>query len=274
MLKPSAPAMPGVTDTLDFVKNLWGSMQIPGTGLPGMSGMSGMATPPLSTDDLDKRIADLKAVESWLNLNLTMLRGTIQALEVQRGTLATLKSMGASMAEAMRQSGVSADKMSAMPFAPFFGMPGQNSGPPAKPASPPAAAPAPAPAKPGTPPAGATPSPASAGGGSAQPGADAANPAAMAMPAAVAWWNMLQEQFTQAVAQAMTPPPAPPAPSPASPAPAASASADQGGDAKPAAAPAVPPPELRPARGGDGGNGGNEAGNGKPRASRSKTDKT
>jgi len=31
MLKPSAPAMPGMTDTLDFVKNLWGSMQIPGT---------------------------------------------------------------------------------------------------------------------------------------------------------------------------------------------------------------------------------------------------
>lgn len=28
------------------------------------------------------------------------------------------------------------------------------------------------------------------------------NPAAMAMPAAVAWWNLLQEQFTQAVASA------------------------------------------------------------------------
>ncbi|WP_449406091.1 PhaM family polyhydroxyalkanoate granule multifunctional regulatory protein, partial [Massilia phosphatilytica] len=68
-----------MTDTLDFVKNLWGSMQIPGTGLPGMPGM---ATPPMSTDDLDKRIADLEAVESWPNLDLTMLRGTIQALDV------------------------------------------------------------------------------------------------------------------------------------------------------------------------------------------------
>ena len=33
------PARLVMTDTLDFVKNLWGSMQIPGTGLPGMPGM-------------------------------------------------------------------------------------------------------------------------------------------------------------------------------------------------------------------------------------------
>jgi len=54
MLKPSAP-MPGMTDTLDFVKNLWGSMQIPGTGLPGMPGI---ATPPMSTDDLVRKFRD------------------------------------------------------------------------------------------------------------------------------------------------------------------------------------------------------------------------
>jgi hypothetical protein len=173
MLKPPAANMPGMTDTLDFVRNLWGSMNIPGANL------SGMGTPPLSADELDKRIADLKAVESWLNMNITMLRGTIQSMEVQRATLATLKSMGASMAEVMRQSGVSADKMAGTPFGPFFGQP-------------------PAQAAPG------------AGGGAAQPGAgspaqDPATAAAAGMPAAIAWWNMLQEQFTQAVTTAMTP---------------------------------------------------------------------
>jgi hypothetical protein len=262
MLKPSAP-MPGMTDTLDFVKNLWGSMQIPGTGLPGMPGI---ATPPMSTDDLEKRIADLRAVESWLNLNLTMLRGTIQTLEVQRGTLATLKSMGASMAEAMRQSGVSAEKMAATPFAAFFGAPAQG-GNAAKPAP---AAPA---AKPGAP----APAPSSAapgagngasagGGGTAQPGTAApqaapapdaqANAAAMAMPAAVAWWNMLQDQFTQAVASAMAPAPAP-----------APTSAENAGGT-PKAEASTPAPKA--------GNGaastGTEGGNGK-RPSRSKTDK-
>jgi hypothetical protein len=167
--------MPGMTDTLDFVKNLWGSMNLPGTN------MSGMGAPPLSAEDLDKRIADLKAVESWLNMNVTMLRGTIQTMEVQRATLSTLKSMSASMAEAMRQSGVSAEKMAGTPFASFFGQPA----------------------------AGAGTSGADAGGGTAQPGAapaqDQAGAAAAAMPAALAWWNMLQEQFTQAVATALTP---------------------------------------------------------------------
>ncbi len=170
MLKPPAANMPGMTDTLDFVKNLWGSMNLPGTN------MSGMSAPPLSTEDLDKRIADLKAVESWLNMNLTMLRGTIQTMEVQRATLSTLKTMGASMAEAMRQSGVSAEKLAGMPFSSFFGQPGAS-----------AAADAGA-------------------GGSAQPGAPAQDSAAaMGMPAALAWWNMLQDQFTQAVATAMAP---------------------------------------------------------------------
>jgi hypothetical protein len=117
MLKPPAANMPGMTDTLDFVKNLWGSMNLPGTNL------SGMSAPPMSAEDLDKRIADLKAVESWLNINLSMLRGTIQTMEVQRATLASLTAMGASMAEAMRQSGVSAEKIAAMPFGSFFGQP-------------------------------------------------------------------------------------------------------------------------------------------------------
>jgi len=258
MLKPSAP-MPGMTDTLDFVKNLWGSMHIPGTGLPGMPGM---ATPPMSSDDLDKRIADLKAVESWLNLNLTMLRGTIQALEVQRGTLATLKSMGASMAEAMRQSGVSAEKMAGMPFAPFFAAPTQGGSAGAKPPAAKPGAPAPAPAQPA--PGAAAPAAAAAGGGTAQPGtatplpfsaADAQGNLAAAMPAAVAWWNMLQEQFTQAVASAM--------------APAASAAAAAAADgARDVPKPEAPKeaPKAGPAA---------PIGNGKtPRAGRTKTDKS
>jgi len=266
MLKPSAPAMPGVTDTLEFVKNLWGSMQIPGTGMPGMPGMAGIAAPPMSTEDLDKRIADLKAVESWLNLNLSMLRGTIQALEVQRGTLMTLKTMGASMAEAMRQSGVSAEKMASMPFPPFFGAQAQG-GAAAKPA--PGAPAAKADAKPDAPKA---PAPAAGSGGTAQPGtaapqsagaADApGNPAAAAMPAAVAWWNMLQEQFTQAVANAMTP----------SAAPSATPGQEGGGAPKAESPKAASKTVAAPPAEGSGTPAGN--GNGKTaRTSRTKTDK-
>jgi hypothetical protein len=161
MLKPPSQTVPGMTDTLEFVKNLWGGMGVPGVSMP---------SPAITTDDLDKRITDMKAVESWLNLNLTMLRTSIQALEVQRNTLATLKSMSESMAQAMGQKG---EQSAALPpFAAFFNAAGvQQAGTPTP-------APAAAPAQPG----GANPDP---------------------MPAAVAWWNLLQDQFRQAVASAM-----------------------------------------------------------------------
>ena len=122
MLKPP---MPGMTDTLEFVKNLWGGMQIPGT-MPGMPPLPGAG---MSVEDLDKKIADLKAVEAWLTLNQNMLHGTIQALEIQRGTLATLKAMGDSMAQAMGQTKVGESTVA--PFAQFFAQMAQTATPPA-----------------------------------------------------------------------------------------------------------------------------------------------
>jgi hypothetical protein len=178
MLKPQMPNIPGVgavTDTLDFVKNLWGSMSVPGMSIPGM------AAPTLSIEDLDKKIADLKAVESWLNLNLSMLRGTIQALEVQRGTIATLKSMGAALSNAVKQPGANEKTvLAAAPYASAFFM---------QPAPEPVAKVEPKPEpKPEVKPAPA-------------PGPVAPSPA-MANPAI--WWNMLQEQFKTAVTTALS----------------------------------------------------------------------
>lgn len=175
MLKPP---MPGMTDTLDFVKNLWGGMQIPGT-VPGMAGMPAMPGAGMSVEDLDKKIADLKAVEAWLTLNQNMLHGTIQALEIQRGTLATLKAMGDSMAQAMGQTKVG--ESSVAPFAQFFAQMAQ------------AATPAAAAQTPQTPPAPAAPPP-------PDPAQAAPDAAGAAMPAAMAWWNLLQDQFRHAVA--------------------------------------------------------------------------
>jgi hypothetical protein len=171
MLKPP---MPGMTDTLEFVKNLWGGMQIPGT-MPGMPPLPGAG---MSVEDLDKKIADLKAVEAWLTLNQNMLHGTIQALEIQRGTLATLKAMGDSMAQAMGQTKVGESTVA--PFAQFFAQMAQTATPPAPTQPTPTPTPPPPPAP-----------------DAAQAAPDAAG---AAMPAAVAWWNLLQDQFRHAVA--------------------------------------------------------------------------
>lgn len=171
MLKPPSQNVPGMTDTLEFVKNLWGGMGVPGTGMPGIG------APQTSLEDLDKRITDLKTVETWLNLNLSMLRSSIQALEVQRGTIAALKTMTDSMTQAMGKVG---DQTASLPpFAAFF-TPGGT-------------------AQPGT---GAAAGGAQGAAAGAPQAGDGAAPDA-AMAPALAWWNLLQDQFRQAVASAM-----------------------------------------------------------------------
>lgn len=172
MANPQMPNMPGaaaMTDTLDFVKNLWGSMSVPGMNIPGIT------APTMSVDELDKKINDLKAVEAWLNVNMSMLRGTVQALEVQRATIATLKSMGASLAAAVQKPGANDKSLfESVPYASvFFQQPA--AAPKAE-----AAKPAAAPVKAEVP---AEPLPETA--------AQMTNPAA--------WWNLLQDQFKQAV---------------------------------------------------------------------------
>lgn len=72
-------------DPMNFVRNMWGNM---GFTLPGM------VTPSFDVEEIEKRIKDLKAVEGWLKMNLSMLQMTIQGLEMQCVTLNTVRTMG------------------------------------------------------------------------------------------------------------------------------------------------------------------------------------
>lgn len=72
------------TDPLGFMKGMWEGM---GFSLPGM------VAPTFDSDEIEKRIADLKAVEGWLRMNLSMLQMTIQGLEMQNSTLSAVKAM-------------------------------------------------------------------------------------------------------------------------------------------------------------------------------------
>lgn len=80
----------------DFLQNLAkGASQT----LPQMPNLSNWVAPTLNLEELDKRIGELKAVHFWLDQNSKALGATIQALEVQKMTLATLKGMNFSMGE-------------------------------------------------------------------------------------------------------------------------------------------------------------------------------
>ncbi len=183
--------------SMDMMAQAWKNMA--GGGAGDVS--SGMM-PSLSPDDLDRRIRDLRAVESWLQLNLSMLSTTIQGLEIQRSTLAAIKTMaqqgtqaaggknpfeafmafnplaaGAAGAAGVASS-VAEAKVQACP-------PETGSHTAAQPASMPS---------PSSPPqseaAASQNSP-----GDKQPGAQQDADAGAGNPAAQAWWNMLQQQF-------------------------------------------------------------------------------
>jgi hypothetical protein len=80
----------------DFLQNLAKGAS---DAMPQMPNMSSWVAPTLSVEELDKRISELKAVHFWLDQNGKALSATIQALEVQKMTLATLKGMNFSMGE-------------------------------------------------------------------------------------------------------------------------------------------------------------------------------
>lgn len=63
------------------------------TSIPQMPNLGNWVAPTLSVEELDKRIDELKGVHFWLEQNSRALGATIQALEVQRMTLNTLKGM-------------------------------------------------------------------------------------------------------------------------------------------------------------------------------------
>ena len=169
----SFPGMTGFPQG-DMMEKMWDMMKLnpfaaaaaPG-GSPSLSMMSDMLAPLTNVEELDKRIKDMRAVEQWLKLNLNMLQSAIQALEVQRATLATLRAFGAFAQSSVEKASPSA--------------PSTKSGWPAPPAEKPKAA--------------AEPQP-----GTEAPNETGANEASFDPSG---WWNLLQSQFNGLAALAM-----------------------------------------------------------------------
>ncbi|QPF71927.1 hypothetical protein G8A07_02615 [Roseateles sp. DAIF2] len=150
----------------DFLQGL---VKNAGAALPGIGQW---VAPTLNPEELEKRIEELRTVQFWLEQNARMLGATIQALEVQRMTLSTLKSMNVPLAELGKTLQVPT------PTAPV-----------------PEPVPEPATAKPRA--AGKTAAK-SAGKGAAAASAPAALPVDP-----MQWWSALSQQFTQLATTAM-----------------------------------------------------------------------
>ena len=165
----SSNAFSNLVPGFDFLQGL---VKNAGAALPGMGQW---IAPTLDPEELDKRISELRTVQYWLEQNARLLGASIQALEVQRMTLSTLKTMNVSMSDLTESLKIR--------------MPG------AAPAASPAAAEPRSyftPAPPAPPPAPAQ--------------ADAAPAAATSPPGVIdpmQWWGALTQQFTELAANAM-----------------------------------------------------------------------
>jgi len=68
-------------DWLEFMKKMWNPMSFP---------MPGMAMPTVNVDEVERKIAELKAVETWLTMQVGLLQMTVKTLEMQKAALESL----------------------------------------------------------------------------------------------------------------------------------------------------------------------------------------
>jgi hypothetical protein len=190
---------------------LLASMEMMRQAWAGLTGPGGLAqalpmAPPMNPEELERRIAELRTVESWLRMNLSMLTSAIQGMEVQRSTIATLRSFVDNLGSHAADPSSWGD---ASPLEVALGLkPARGQAKPAQSDSAQGGQ-----RGPDTAPAANTAAPREKAGGT-QEGPDASSagsPQAIsqaAQSASEAWWGMLQQQFNQlAAATAATMPP-------------------------------------------------------------------
>ena len=123
MADPNAPQ-----DPFEMFRRLWGPLGVP---------VPGMAMPTMDPKEVEKRVADLKSVESWLAMNLNMVRFAIQGLEMQRSALEAMKS-GTSDSALAELAAASANTAANSMMWPWAVMQQAMAGKPAEPAAAPA----------------------------------------------------------------------------------------------------------------------------------------
>lgn len=175
-MSTTSPEFAKMIPGFDFLQSL---AKNAGSVLPGMGQW---VAPTLDPAELEKRIEELRTIQFWLEQNARMLAATIQALEVQRMTLSTLKTMNVQMADLQESMRIKRPE----DVAPHRPAPARTETPAA------AAAPA-------------TPSPEAVASAPAQPAkapADA-GPSATSLVDPMQWWGALTKQFTELAATAM-----------------------------------------------------------------------
>jgi len=68
-------------DWLEYLQKMWNPMSFP---------MPGMGMPTVNVGEIEKKIAELKAVETWLTIQVGVVQMTVKTLEMQKAALESL----------------------------------------------------------------------------------------------------------------------------------------------------------------------------------------
>ena len=68
-------------DLFEFMQKMWNPMAFP---------IPGMLTPTVDVAEVEKKIGELKTVETWLTMNVGFVQMTIKTLEMQKAALESL----------------------------------------------------------------------------------------------------------------------------------------------------------------------------------------
>lgn len=168
-------------------------------GAPAAPDWSKWVAPTLQPEEIEKRVGELKTVQFWLEQNARALAATIQALEVQKMTLATLRGMNVPVQDLASAFGFGKSPAPASPVGagPYDDMYTRRAPEPAAPAPATAHAPAPEPvAEP-------EPAPSASASGASASTASASAPTPPPAVDPLQWWSALTGQFQQIAAGAM-----------------------------------------------------------------------
>lgn len=122
-------AYPTPQQALEFMQKMWNpfGVPMPGFGMPGMPGMAGgqgmpwmahaapagapggaagtpgmpfpnpaMMFAALDPAEVERKIGELRVIENWLAMSLSMMQMSIKTLELQKASLEALRSAGSS----------------------------------------------------------------------------------------------------------------------------------------------------------------------------------
>lgn len=72
-------------DMFEFMQKMWNPLSYP---------IPGMLTPTVDVGEIEKKIGELKSVETWLTMNVGFVQMTIKTLEMQKAALEGLQAAG------------------------------------------------------------------------------------------------------------------------------------------------------------------------------------